>query len=106
MRLDTGCDVLVHRDEHWLVRDLALQREGVRIGADGTRCLGEFSTNLNANPGFNPSLTLTLTLTLILTLTLTRQVQQAAGRWRVGGGRPGDAQGAPAAARRGERRGR
>ena len=47
VRLDTGCDVLVHRDEHWLVRDLALQREGVRIGADGTRCLGEFSTNLN-----------------------------------------------------------
>ena len=35
--------MLVHRDEHWLVRDLALQREGVRIGADGTRCLGKFS---------------------------------------------------------------
>ena len=35
--------VLVHRDEHWLVRDLALQREGVRIGADGTRCVGKFS---------------------------------------------------------------
>ena len=70
--------MLVHRDEHWLVRDLALQGEGVRIGADGTRCLGEFSTNLNANPSFNPTLTLSLTLTL--TLTLTRQVQQAAGR--------------------------
>eukprot|EP00964_Phaeocystis_antarctica_P094402 scaffold61145_cov64-Phaeocystis_antarctica.AAC.3 len=39
----TLTQVLVHRDEHWLVRDLALQREGVRIGADGTRCVGKFS---------------------------------------------------------------
>ena len=52
--------MLVHRDEHWLVRDLALQREGIRIGADGTRCLGEFSTNLNVNPSFHPTLTLSL----------------------------------------------
>ena len=42
-RARTRTQVLVHRDEHWLVRDLALQREGVRIGADGTRCLGKFS---------------------------------------------------------------
>merc|ERR1712216_720642 len=37
VELDTGLSVLVHRDEHWLVRDLALQPEGPRQGADGTR---------------------------------------------------------------------
>ena len=37
--LDTGSTVLVHVDEHWLIRDLALQLEGPRIAADGTRCL-------------------------------------------------------------------
>ena len=31
--------VLVHRDEHWLVRDLALQPEGPRQAAGGSRCL-------------------------------------------------------------------
>ena len=28
VRLDGGAEVLAHRDEHWLVRDLALQAEG------------------------------------------------------------------------------
>ena len=28
--LDSGGEVLVHRDEHWLVRDLALQSRGPR----------------------------------------------------------------------------
>ncbi len=37
--LDAGATVLVHKDEHWLVRDLALQDEGARQGADGTRAL-------------------------------------------------------------------
>jgi hypothetical protein len=37
--LDNGATVLVHADEHWLVRDLALQPAGPRIAADGTRCL-------------------------------------------------------------------
>ena len=31
--------MLVHRDEHWLIRDLALQPEGPRQAADGTRAL-------------------------------------------------------------------
>ena len=29
----------VHRDEHWLLRDLALQAEGPRLAGDGTRDL-------------------------------------------------------------------
>ena len=33
----TTTTVLVHRDEHWLVRDLALQEVGPRIASDGTR---------------------------------------------------------------------
>ena len=37
VQLDNGLTVLVHRDEHWLVRDLALQAEGPRQGADGAR---------------------------------------------------------------------
>jgi len=37
--LDTGVHVLVHRDEHWLVRDFALQAPGPRQAADGTRNL-------------------------------------------------------------------
>ena len=37
VELDNGLSVLCHRDEHWLVRDLALQPEGPRMGADGTR---------------------------------------------------------------------
>ena len=39
IQLDSGCTVLAHRDEHWLVRDLALQAEKPRQAADGTRCL-------------------------------------------------------------------
>ena len=39
VKLDSGAVVLVHRDEHWLVRDLALQAEGPRQAADGYRCL-------------------------------------------------------------------
>ena len=37
--LDSGIHVLVHRDEHWLVRDLALQPAGSRQCEDGTRNL-------------------------------------------------------------------
>eukprot|EP00316_Scyphosphaera_apsteinii_P002159 CAMPEP_0119314526 /NCGR_PEP_ID=MMETSP1333-20130426/33045_1 /TAXON_ID=418940 /ORGANISM="Scyphosphaera apsteinii, Strain RCC1455" /LENGTH=286 /DNA_ID=CAMNT_0007319651 /DNA_START=81 /DNA_END=938 /DNA_ORIENTATION=+ len=37
--LDSGVSVFVHRDEHWLVRDLALQPPGPRQSADGTRDL-------------------------------------------------------------------
>lgn len=37
--LDSGCKVLVHRDEHWLVRDLELQLPGTRQSAKGTRSL-------------------------------------------------------------------
>ncbi len=37
--LDSGSRVLVHRDEHWLVRDLELQAEGPRQAADGMRCV-------------------------------------------------------------------
>jgi len=36
-RLDSGMEVCVHRDVHWLVRDLALQPAGARQSADGTR---------------------------------------------------------------------
>ena len=31
------------RDEHWLIRELALQPAGRRVGADGSRCLGKFA---------------------------------------------------------------
>ena len=33
----------MHRDEHWLVRDLKLQPEGARQAADGTRTLRRFT---------------------------------------------------------------
>jgi hypothetical protein len=36
---DGGGSVLVHQDEHWLVRDLELQPAGPRVAADGTRTL-------------------------------------------------------------------
>ena len=39
VELDSGCKVLVHRDEHWLVRSLAQQPTGPRQAADGTRNL-------------------------------------------------------------------
>ena len=35
----SGAHVYVHRDVHWLVRDLALQPEGPRQAEDGTRAL-------------------------------------------------------------------
>ena len=37
--LDDGSTVLVHADEHWLLRDLNLQPAGARVAADGTRTL-------------------------------------------------------------------
>ena len=37
--MDSGATVLVHQDEHWLVRDLTLQPAGPRVSADGTRAL-------------------------------------------------------------------
>ena len=43
VQLDNGSTVLVHRDEHRLVRELALQPEGARLAADGTRCLTKFA---------------------------------------------------------------
>ena len=46
VKLDSGCKVLVHRDDHWLVRDLKLQPEGPRQAADGTRCLKRLEKRL------------------------------------------------------------
>ena len=44
VRLDqSDATILVHMDEHWLVRDLALQPAGPRVAADGTRCLQRMS---------------------------------------------------------------
>lgn len=43
VKLDKGPTVLVHRDDHYLVRDLMLQPEGPRHAADGTRCVSKFS---------------------------------------------------------------
>ena len=37
--MDGGGSVLVHRDEHWLVRDLQLQPAGPRVAPDGTRAV-------------------------------------------------------------------
>ena len=42
VRLDEDRVVLVHRDEHWLIRDSALQAAGPRQAADGTRALARF----------------------------------------------------------------
>merc|ERR1711924_361623 len=39
VQLDTGGEVLVPQDEHWLVRDPLLQAEGPRQAADGTHCV-------------------------------------------------------------------
>ena len=39
VQLDSGSQLLVHRDEHWLERDLALQPEGPRQQPGGKRCL-------------------------------------------------------------------
>ena len=44
VKLDSGCLVIVHRDEHWLVRDLSLQAPGPRQAEDGTRLLHRIET--------------------------------------------------------------
>lgn len=44
VKLDNGGLVFVHRDDHWLVRDLALQAEGPRQTAKGYRCLARIET--------------------------------------------------------------
>ena len=44
VQLDNGSRVIVHRDEHWLVRDLALQRPGPRQAASGNRRLHRLET--------------------------------------------------------------
>lgn len=41
--LDSGCEVLAHVDEHWLIRDLELQAPGPRIAKDGTRAISKMS---------------------------------------------------------------
>ena len=41
--IDDGSTVLVHRCEHWLVRDLALQSVGPRTAADGTRTMSRMA---------------------------------------------------------------
>ena len=53
VRLDgNGALVLVHRDEHWLVRDAALQPDGPRQAADGARCLARMVTRRRADGGW------------------------------------------------------
>jgi hypothetical protein len=42
--MDSGATVLVHQDEHWLIRDLTLQPTGPRVSADGTRELTRMGT--------------------------------------------------------------
>ena len=49
VRLDSGPSVLVHADEHWLVRDLALQPAGPRNAEDGTRCIQRISKRKTAD---------------------------------------------------------
>ena len=44
VQLDRGCRVIVHRDEHWLVRDLSLQSEGPRQASGGARRLARIET--------------------------------------------------------------
>ena len=41
VQLDNGCKVLVHRDEHWLLRDLKFQAAGPRQTRT-TRCMDRF----------------------------------------------------------------
>ena len=43
VRLDTDTNVLVHRDDHSLVRELSLQPEGSRQAADGSRCMSRMT---------------------------------------------------------------
>ena len=49
VELDAGRKVLVHRDEHWLIRDLQLQPVGPRQGADGTRRLARMEKRRNGD---------------------------------------------------------
>jgi hypothetical protein len=44
VQLDSGGRVLVHRDEHWLIRDPKLQDEGPASTAKRTRCLSRIET--------------------------------------------------------------
>ena len=44
--------VLVHKDEHWLVRDLALQAAGPRQAADGSRCLARLEKRQRVGGGW------------------------------------------------------
>jgi len=46
--LDNGNAVLVHRDEHIFIRELALQPAGPCIGAGGTRCTARFAKRKKA----------------------------------------------------------
>ena len=46
-----GGTVLAHRDEHWLVRELALQPAGPRVAADGVRALTRFAKRPRADAG-------------------------------------------------------
>jgi len=48
IQLDSGCSVLAHRDEHWLVRDAELQPPGPRQ-ASGMRCLERISKRQNGS---------------------------------------------------------
>lgn len=49
VQLDSGGTVLAHRDEHWLVRDFALQPAGPRVAADGVRTLTRFAKRPRAD---------------------------------------------------------
>jgi hypothetical protein len=50
VHLDHGRgEVLVHRDEHWLIRDLELQMDGPRQAANGTRCLDRIDKRKNGD---------------------------------------------------------
>ena len=50
--LDCGAAVLVHRDEHWLIRDLELQPAGPRTAADGTRCVARMGKRRSDEDGW------------------------------------------------------
>lgn len=52
VQLDGGGSVLCHRDEHWLIRDLSLQPQGVRTSADGTRALQRLEKRPRAEGGW------------------------------------------------------
>lgn len=50
--LDSGIHVYVHRDVHWLVRELALQPAGPRQSADGTRELKRMAKRRHGESGW------------------------------------------------------